>query len=83
MLLKAKPLQTLDKLLVNQSAEIKSVGNGPNRDKLFDMGLYPGQVIQMINKAPFGDPVAVKLNSGMLMLRVAEASNIQVEELSE
>jgi len=45
------------------------------------MGLYPGQIIKVTNKAPFGDPLAIKLEDGMLMLRLAEASSIEVEEI--
>ncbi len=72
---------TLDKLSLNTTAQIRSVSENPFRNKLLDMGLYPGQVLKITHKAPFGDPLAVKLEDSMLMLRKAEASNIEVVEL--
>lgn len=70
---------TLDTLKLNQSVIIKRVTENGLTSKLVDMGLYPGKSIQIVFKAPFGDPIAVDVEGYTLSLRKEEASLVEVE----
>ena len=49
---------TLDKLPVGRSACIRMVGGeGALHDRLLEMGLIPGTVVQVSKLAPLGDPM--------------------------
>ena len=47
------------------------------------MGLVPGAEIEVIRKAPLGDPIDFKVKDYHLSFRRAEAEMIQVEPLEE
>ena len=51
------------------------------RLKLIEMGFVNGQELELIYKAPFGDPIAVRVGSYTLSLRLDEAASIEVELL--
>ncbi len=73
-------LRTLDQLLPGQHAIIKKVGGrGAFRRRVMDMGLVGGAEIEMVKKAPLGDPIEYKLKGYHLTLRRAEARVIVVE----
>ena len=57
-------------------AEIK---DSDIKDRLYEMGIYPNQTISVVRKAPFGDPVIVKLKNQEIMLRLEEAELISVK----
>jgi Fe2+ transport system protein FeoA len=42
------------------------------------MGLYQGQEVEVLFKAPFGDPIAVNINGYVLSLRLNEACLVEV-----
>lgn len=69
---------TLDQLVVGEQAVIKAVNQNDISPKLMDMGLYPGKAIQMVFKAPFGDPLAVDVEGYTLSLRKKEASLVEL-----
>jgi len=46
--------------------------------KLLEMGLYHGQEVEVIFKAPFGDPIAVNIGGYILSLRLNEARLVEV-----
>ena len=48
--------------------------------RLYEMGIYPNQELQVINKAPFGDPLVVQVDGQLIMLRLDEAELITLEE---
>ena len=51
----------------------------PGLVRLMEIGLIPGQAVQMIKHAPFGDPIEVRVMNYNLVLRKKEASAILVE----
>ncbi len=53
---------------------------GPNSPciKLLELGFTPGQLITVIAKSPFKDPVAVCVRGTVIALRKQEAECIQV-----
>lgn len=48
--------------------------------RLYELGIYPDQTLQLINKAPFGDPLVVQVDGHLVMLRLNEAELITVQE---
>lgn len=53
---------------------------GPARRRLMDMGLVKGSKLQIICKAPLGDPIEIEIRDYKLTLRKKEAENILVTE---
>ena len=75
---------TLDKLKIGQSGRITSVGGeGALRLRFLDMGLIPHTTVRMQKTAPSGDPIQILIRDYELTLRLEEASEIEIEELSE
>lgn len=58
---------------------VKLNGEGQIRRRIMDMGLVPGEEIEMERYAPLGDPVEIKLKGFHLSLRNDEAENIVIE----
>ncbi|WP_424962898.1 FeoA family protein [Ekhidna sp.] len=50
------------------------------KDRLYEMGVYPDQIIEIVRKAPFGDPLIVKVGGQLIMLRQNEADLITIKE---
>ena len=77
----------LNMLKPGQSARIREVGGeGALRQHLLDMGVIPGARITVVQAAPMGDPIEVRLHGYELTLRLADAEKIGVtpaEETSE
>jgi ferrous iron transport protein A len=46
------------------------------RKRLLDMGITPGVTMQIIGKAPFGDPIEVAVRGYRLVLRKNEATAV-------
>lgn len=46
--------------------------------KLLEMGCIPGEIVEVINLAPLGDPMAIRISGYKLSLRKSEAVNIRV-----
>ena len=47
--------------------------------RLMDLGLIRGTTVEVVRRAPLGDPLEVKLRGFMLTLRRSEAEHITVE----
>ena len=62
---------------------IQSVGgSGALRRHLLDMGLTPHTTVIVRKVAPMGDPIELYLRGYELTLRLEDARNIEVEEVS-
>lgn len=69
----------LSELKPGQKAVIKSFTNKETYLKLMEMGCVPGESILIEQRAPFGDPISVKVSGYFLSLRLAEAQEIEVD----
>lgn len=49
--------------------------------KLFEMGLLPGEEVELENVAPFGDPIAVNLSESKVCLRMQDAACIEIKTI--
>ncbi len=72
-------MPSLDQLQVGQQASIDAVrGSDTLVQRLLEMGLLEGEQIQVINIAPLGDPIEIRLRDYRLSLRRSEAARIGV-----
>ena len=62
-------------------ARVISIDNDVLAPKLYEMGLLPGQIIELQGSAPFGCPLLVKVSGYLLSLRREEAvfEKVQVD----
>ena len=58
-------------------------GSGGERRRMMDMGIVRGSKIEVVRKAPMGDPVEFLLRGYNLTLRKEEAEVIRVEVKEE
>jgi ferrous iron transport protein A len=75
--------ESLDHINPGNSVRILHITHGALKPKLLEMGLITGKEIQVLFKAPFGDPIAVDVNGYILSLRLDEASQVMVEPILE
>ena len=54
-------------------------GSGALRRKLLDMGIVRGVSVEVLRRAPLGDPVEISVRGYNLSLRGSEAENVWVE----
>ena len=60
-------------------ARVRAVTGEPLlRERLVELGITPGQVVEVASRAPLGDPLRVRLRRGSLAIRRDEAENVQV-----
>lgn len=73
---------TLKDLEIGKSASIISVGgDGALRQHFLDMGLIPGAEVKIEKYAPMGDPMELLIHGYELTLRLADADQIEVDEM--
>lgn len=49
--------------------------------KLLEMGCLPGNEVELLQIAPFGDPLYLNINGSHVAIRVATAQEIEVEQI--
>ncbi len=75
---------TLDKLAVGKSAVITAVGGeGSLRQHFLDMGVLPGAEVTLVQYAPMGDPMELRIHGYELTLRLADAEQITIVPMEE
>lgn len=75
---------TLKHLKKGQKAIVSSLdGYGVINHRLADMGITPGTAVTVINVAPLGDPIKIKLRGYELSLRLEDAMKIHVNNIME
>lgn len=71
---------TLDKLKVGQKATIKKFkGENTAKKAILEMGVIPGETIEVVRVAPLGDPIDFLIKGYQLSFRKKNASLILVE----
>ena len=74
---------TLKELSVGKSGRVLKVGGEKAlRRRLLDMGITPKTLITVKKAAPLGDPIELLLRGYVLSLRLDDAGQINVEEVS-
>lgn len=72
---------TLKDTKAGMVVRIDSVGESKLKQRLLTMGLIPGTRVEILNSAPLGDPIAIRLRSYNLAMRRADAAQIVVSEV--
>ncbi|MFV5694099.1 FeoA family protein [Flavobacterium sp. LB3P122] len=47
--------------------------------KLLEMGCLPGNMVELLQVAPFGDPLYININGSHVAIRIETAREIEVE----
>jgi ferrous iron transport protein A len=69
----------LDQLKAGQHARIETIqARGVLGQRLLEMGLLEGEVVEVVGFAPLGDPMEIRLRDYRLSLRRQEAACITV-----
>jgi ferrous iron transport protein A len=70
----------LDELPPGARGTVRSVG-GPAglRQRLLEMGLTEGTSVEVIRRAPLGDPLEIRVRGYFLSIRRHDAHDVQVE----
>ena len=71
----------LSQLELGQYAIIQDFTDVDMSVKLMEMGCLPGETVQLIKIAPFGDPISISVAGYELSLRRKEASTVLVKNL--
>ncbi len=72
---------TIANLQKGQIAIIKDFDADVIPLKLLEMGCLPGNTVQLLQVAPFGDPLYLDINGSHLAIRIETALEIEVELL--
>ena len=81
MMKKSEPgnSSTLTNVPIGRDARVICV-NGTSRvtQRLMEMGVVPGVSVRLVKRAPFGDPIEVRVRGYSLAMRKGEADSIEV-----
>ncbi len=73
---------TLGDLLPGERARVTAVlGDGPLAQRIMQLGVLTGVEVELVRRAPAGDPIELRLLGYALSLRAAEARTVTVERL--
>jgi ferrous iron transport protein A len=76
----ARVLRALDELRPGESSVILSIDGDPQvARRLMELGLVPGTTVQVVRRAPLGDPVELRVRRTHLSIRRSEAELVYVE----
>lgn len=70
---------TINSLRKNEKAIIKDFDTDIIPLKLLEMGCLPGNTVELLQIAPFGDPLYLDVNGSHLAIRLETAKEIEVE----
>ncbi len=71
---------TLQDLRPGESGRILEFEPNAVTDRLMEMGMLPGSVVQVVRLAPLGDPMDLKVRGYHLSIRKAEAAQIRISK---
>ncbi len=73
-------MPTLDTLHDGQVARIRDVvGDDAVAVRLMEMGLTDGEIIELVGRAPLGDPIEFQVRGYRLSLRSEEARRVLID----
>ena len=77
-------MHSLNELHPGDRATIRSIqGTTVEEAHLMEMGLLPGTAVELIKRAPLGDPIELRVRRYHLSIRRSEAHAIMVEKLTD
>ena len=72
---------TLKDTIAGMTVRIDALEESPLKQRLMTMGLIPGTKVEILNSAPMGDPIAIRIRSYNLAMRKDDAAHIQVTQI--
>jgi Fe2+ transport system protein FeoA len=70
----------LSKLTVGAKGIIRAIeGVSPTTLRLMEMGFTTGSAVELVRRAPFGDPIEVRIHNTRICLRLADADSFDIE----
>ncbi|WP_313806183.1 FeoA family protein [Flavobacterium sp.] len=76
-------ISTLDQLQLGQKAIIEDFNVDIIPLKLLEMGCLPGNEVELLQVAPFGDPLYINLNDSHVAIRIETAKEIKISIIKE
>ncbi len=70
---------TIHSLKKGEQAIIKDFDIDAVQLKLLEMGCLPGNLVELLQIAPFGDPLYLNINGSHVAIRVETAKEIEVD----
>ena len=74
---------TIANLKKGQKAIIKDFDADVIPLKLLEMGCLPGNMVELLQIAPFGDPLYLDINGSHLAIRIETAREIEIDILTK
>jgi Fe2+ transport system protein FeoA len=72
-------VHTLDQVRIGERAVVDTLAGEPALvQRLFELGLFDGEEVEVLAVAPLGDPIEILCGNSRLSLRRREAANIRV-----
>jgi len=68
-------------LLEGEKGVIKDVSHDDIPLKLIEMGCLPGNEVLLIQRAPFNDPICLKINGSVLAIRENIAQMVKISKV--
>ena len=70
---------TLAQLPVGKGAVIRTMPNGQaGLTRLREMGLVPGARVEMVRRAPLGEPIEIRVRGSNIAMRNRDAASIEI-----
>lgn len=73
--------ETIASLKVGEKGIICKIALDDIPLKLLEMGCLPGKTVKLIQKAPFDDPIYIKVNGSHIAIRVETARLIEIQSI--
>jgi ferrous iron transport protein A len=74
-------LKSLSEITLGEIVIVESITHPYLSNKLIEMGMQAGTELELLYKAPFGDPIAICMHGSLISLRLDEAKYIHVTSL--
>jgi ferrous iron transport protein A len=75
-------MTSLDRLPVGARGRVRTVrGQSALIQRLGELGVFEGEVLELLGVAPLGDPIEIRVGESRLSLRREEAAGIELDLL--
>jgi len=73
-------MSSLDSLHPGQPATIVEIhGDDAATQRLMELGVLPGRPVELVGRAPFGDPIALRVRGARIAVRAGDAQRIRLQ----
>lgn len=73
--------KTLAAWPLHKPGKIIRIEHSSFRKKLYELGVFPGEIITPVLSAPLGDPLAISVSGSLISLRKSDAELVIVGDL--